>query len=164
MTDFGFPLLFDAAVKGTLVLLGAAGLALVLRRGSAASRHLIWQMAVLAILLLPLVKAFSPLRFAVLPALRSPIAAAPAAPASNPDLTSKSTIEKQSAAPATQPPAQVGAAPTQGQSLPLRALTWLAIVWLLVAAVLLMRLALGFVLVRWFALRAYPLYEEGWAE
>jgi hypothetical protein len=27
-----------------------------------------------------------------------------------------------------------------------------------------MRLVLGFFLVRWFALRAYPLYEEGWAD
>jgi HEAT repeat protein/beta-lactamase regulating signal transducer with metallopeptidase domain len=168
MTDFGFPLLFDAAVKGTLVLLAATGLALVLRRGSAASRHLIWQMAVLAVLLLPLVKTFSPLRFAVLPELRSPIAAAPA-PVSIRDAASTPTTPAvvQTNGQASQAETRSAArtdAQSSGPSLPLRALTWLAIVWLVVAAVLLLRLALGFVLVRWFALRAYPLYEEGWAE
>ena len=55
MESFTFALLVDAALKGTLVLLAATGLVLILRRGSAARRHLVWQMAVLAVLCLPLV-------------------------------------------------------------------------------------------------------------
>jgi len=46
-------LLIDAAVKAT-VLLGAAALTtLALRRASAASRHLVWTIALLAALALP---------------------------------------------------------------------------------------------------------------
>jgi HEAT repeat protein/beta-lactamase regulating signal transducer with metallopeptidase domain len=174
MTEIGFPLLVDAAVKGTLVLLAATGLALLLRRGSAASRHLIWQMAVLAVLMLPLIKAVSPFTIPVLPELRSPIAAAPAAVEPNTSLNSVSAPSapaSNSNSNVVQPNVEArfgveqnaGAQPSVAP-FALRALTWIAFAWIVVAAALLMRLALGFVLVRWFALRAYPLYEEGWAE
>ena len=80
----GLTLLIDAALRGTLVLLAASLLVISMRRGSAASRHLIWQLALLAVLALPVVKLVSPLRLAVLPAFRSPIAMPVAAPAPAP--------------------------------------------------------------------------------
>ncbi|HEX6064522.1 MAG TPA: M56 family metallopeptidase, partial [Longimicrobiales bacterium] len=175
-------LLLESALKGTVVLLAASLLVITMRRGSAASRHLIWQLALLALLALPLIKVVSPLQFAVLPTLRSPIAApieqAPqvtqpvqrtemkqtersatgdvastSAPVSTSTSTSTSTFNSQAT------PAQAA-----GPSLLIRALFWAAVAWLAVAAVLLLRLAFGFLLVRWFALRAYPLYEDGWNE
>jgi TonB family protein len=50
----GFALLFEAAVKGTLVLLFAVVLTLLLHRSSAAARHLVWTLALGATLLLPI--------------------------------------------------------------------------------------------------------------
>jgi HEAT repeat protein/beta-lactamase regulating signal transducer with metallopeptidase domain len=169
-------LLFDAALKGTIVLLAASMLVVMMRRGSAATRHLVWQLALLAVLALPLVKAVSPFQLAILPTFRSPIetpapafekASEPAASTEQKmiktdeeDATSNSaSISTTSNIPAVTTPATTGS-----PSLPLfvRVLSWLAFAWLAVAAVLLMRLAFGFLLVRWFALRAYPLYENGW--
>src|SRR5918996_1052435 len=69
----GFALLVDAALKGTIVLLAATALVILLRRGSAASRHLVWQFAVIAMLGLPVIKVVSPWRLPVLPQWRSPI-------------------------------------------------------------------------------------------
>lgn len=177
MDTFSFALLVDAALKGTLVLLAAGGLTLILRRGSAARRHLVWQMSVLAILSLPLIKAFSPMQLAILPELRSAITVAPAAPA---DVFAPAveTPENAGAITTAAPPSTTTSSPTTSSPNPfstsadaagstplvLRALRWFGYAWIIVAAALLMRLALGFVLVRWFALRAYPLYEEGWSE
>jgi HEAT repeat protein/beta-lactamase regulating signal transducer with metallopeptidase domain len=181
-SSFGFPLLLDGAVKGTLVLLAATVLVLLLRQGSAASRHLVWQLAVLAILGLPVIKVLSPLRLPVLPELRSPIvrndaahlpaqsvvpsdvaAAAPSAAQDPQRGEPKSTvIDATSSNAATSPNAETSSTPKTPFTL--RLFTWIGLAWLVIATGLLLRLALGFVLVRWFALRAYPLYENGWSE
>ena len=49
-----FTLLSEVLIKGTLLLLFAAAVALALRRASAASRHLVWTLALSALLALPL--------------------------------------------------------------------------------------------------------------
>lgn len=59
----GFSILVGAALKGTIILGLAAGLAWVLRRRSAAARHLVWTAAAAALLALPLLTL-------TLPALR----------------------------------------------------------------------------------------------
>jgi hypothetical protein len=81
MQTSGLTLLVDAALKGTAVLLSATALVVLLRRGSAASRHLIWQFAVFAVLCLPVIKVISPWQLAVLPQWRSPIVRADVGPA-----------------------------------------------------------------------------------
>ena len=54
------PLILDSALKGT-VLLGLAALAAVwLRRGSAASRHMAWQLGLMGVLVLPVVSTLTP--------------------------------------------------------------------------------------------------------
>jgi beta-lactamase regulating signal transducer with metallopeptidase domain len=77
------PLFIDLAVKGTLLLVLAFAAAALLRRCSAATRHLNWQLALAGLLALPLVAAVTP-RVAV-PA--GPLAALldsePARPAAN---------------------------------------------------------------------------------
>ena len=49
-----FPILMSAALKSTVVLGIAWGLALLLRSRSAAARHLVWTAAAAAVLAIPL--------------------------------------------------------------------------------------------------------------
>src|SRR5882757_7014252 len=65
---FGAPtlLLVDSAAKGTALLVLAAALALILRRDSAATRHLVWLLAVVAMLVVPVLSALLP-QWRVLP-------------------------------------------------------------------------------------------------
>src|SRR3954462_12615955 len=57
-------------VKATVILLVAAGITRVMHRASAGTRHLVWLVALGALLLVPALTAWSPLRVAVLPAQR----------------------------------------------------------------------------------------------
>jgi beta-lactamase regulating signal transducer with metallopeptidase domain len=52
--------LFDAAVKGTAILLLAAVAALLMRRASAAARHWVWFLGVASLLVLPILSAALP--------------------------------------------------------------------------------------------------------
>ena len=54
--------------KATLLLLVAFGAATLLQRAAAGARHLVWVAILGAILLLPALSAWSPLRLAILPA------------------------------------------------------------------------------------------------
>ena len=56
----GLAVLLDAALKGAAVLVLAGLLALGLRRLSAASRHLLWLLAMVSLLLLPALSALLP--------------------------------------------------------------------------------------------------------
>ena len=60
-------LLVDSAVKGTVLLALAAIVALILRRDSAATRHLVWLLAIVAMLVVPVLSAMLP-QWRVLPA------------------------------------------------------------------------------------------------
>jgi beta-lactamase regulating signal transducer with metallopeptidase domain len=59
-------LLLDSAVKGTALLLLAAVAAVILRRDSAATRHLVWLLAMVAMLTVPVLSAVLP-QWRVLP-------------------------------------------------------------------------------------------------
>src|SRR5262245_1321683 len=54
-------------VKATLVLLAALGVTRVMERGSAVSRHLVWFVSLGALLLIPVLASWSPIRLAILP-------------------------------------------------------------------------------------------------
>ncbi len=172
--------LLDVALKGTVVLAMASLLVFMLRRSSAASRHLVWQLALIAVLALPLLKVVSPVRLPVLPALRSPIAEPvqqreePQPLVTNTEAEQAQKTEESTTspdisalvfAPATSSPPATEVTPTQTKTpVLMRVLFWSAVMWAVVAAVLLVRLLAGFLLVRFYALRAYPLYENGWYE
>ena len=53
--------------KATIVLLAALGVTRVMERGSAISRHLVWFVSLGALLLIPVLASWSPLRLAILP-------------------------------------------------------------------------------------------------
>src|SRR5262245_7540182 len=59
-------LLVDSAAKGTALLVLAAVAVLILRRDSAATRHLVWLLAMVALLVVPLLSALLP-QWRVLP-------------------------------------------------------------------------------------------------
>ncbi|HQX52532.1 MAG TPA: M56 family metallopeptidase, partial [Planctomycetaceae bacterium] len=59
-------LLIDSAIKGTALLLFAGVVVLFLRRDSAATRHLVWLVAIIAMLAVPLLSAMLP-QWRVLP-------------------------------------------------------------------------------------------------
>ena len=59
-------LLVDSAVKGTALLVLAAIATLILRRDSAATRHLVWLLALVAMLVVPVLSALLP-QWRVLP-------------------------------------------------------------------------------------------------
>jgi beta-lactamase regulating signal transducer with metallopeptidase domain/HEAT repeat protein len=54
--------------KATVVLLAALGVTRAMERGSAISRHLVWFVSLGALLLIPALASWSPLRLAILPA------------------------------------------------------------------------------------------------
>src|SRR5271163_3321608 len=60
-------LLMDSAVKGTALLVVAAVAVMILRRDSAATRHLVWLLAIVAMLVVPVLSALLP-QWRVLPA------------------------------------------------------------------------------------------------
>src|SRR2546430_3054949 len=59
-------LLIDSALKGAALLLLAAALAMILRRDSAATRHLVWLLAIVALLVVPVLSVMLP-QWRVLP-------------------------------------------------------------------------------------------------
>src|ERR1700704_1886785 len=67
--------------KATLILLVALGITLTMQRASAGARHLVWLVTVAALLLVPALTAWAPIRLRMLPAEASPtLAVAPASP------------------------------------------------------------------------------------
>jgi hypothetical protein len=53
-------ILFDAAVKGAVLLILATAIAFALRRASASLRHLLWSLSIAALVALPLLAALAP--------------------------------------------------------------------------------------------------------
>lgn len=146
-------LLFDAALKGA-VLVGVAALAAyLLRHRSAAARHAVWTAAMAGHLALPVLAL-------VAPEWRIPLVARPAwmvAPAQQPALatppatdggsdrsaagTPPSTDELSGAQPRT--PTSVGATDTSAPAAPRGVLFYLVLAWAAGAAFILLRLAVG---------------------
>jgi len=59
-------------IKATIVLLAALAVTRAMERGSAVSRHLVWFVALGAVLLIPALASWSPLRLAILPPVDVP--------------------------------------------------------------------------------------------
>src|SRR5437016_9778809 len=68
-------LLILCSLKATVILIAACGLCAILRRASAATRHLVWTLAFAALLLLP-IPVPSPVRTGAGQAIRLPVAQA----------------------------------------------------------------------------------------
>jgi hypothetical protein len=136
----------ELAVKSTLVLGVAGVLAFLLRRRSAAVRHIVWTTAVAGVLALPFTHLI-PVRIAVLPAS---LAGAPAQVARVDDVTPAVALPQavEEAVPSPQPlpePVREASAPAAAGWWPadVERTTVMVGVWLLVASVLVLRVLAG---------------------
>jgi beta-lactamase regulating signal transducer with metallopeptidase domain/HEAT repeat protein len=160
-------------VKATLILLAALGITRAMQRSSAGARHLVWLVALGALLLVPALTAWSPLRLAILPAAPSvvPSGTAPigdvAAPIANVDNSAAPVARTSSDAPTAAPasasiPAdasvtsRVGALATSSWPMLLLAL------WALVALGIVATLGWAALAVRRIVRHARPLETPAW--
>ncbi|MEZ5292023.1 MAG: HEAT repeat domain-containing protein [Vicinamibacterales bacterium] len=171
--------LLGSAVKGSALLGLAALAALWLKRGSAASRHLAWQLGLFGLLALPVVTLVQPFQWEV-PALPA-IAVAPAA-----QVAALTPIGDSAPAPAPRAARRVDLAPAspdaareaQGPGVAVAAIpaddapaiswqsrvpAWLGAMWLLGAAAVLARFGVGLLVARWYARHSTPLDAVEWA-
>jgi beta-lactamase regulating signal transducer with metallopeptidase domain len=157
--------LLDLAWKSSLLLACGAAAALLARRASAATRHLIWSAALLGALALPVATALLPaVRVAAFPAevLARP-APAPAAAAAPPETDSSAAEDRESA-----PFPAVDSRPAlPAASFAMPRVDWgriARLVWATVALALLMRVAAGDLQLRRIARRAQRAVDGEWTD
>jgi beta-lactamase regulating signal transducer with metallopeptidase domain len=153
-----FSAVLDTAIRGTFILLAALAATALMRRTSAAARHLVWLAALSALLLLPIARGFVP-EWRVLPA--APVFAAPAAtPAAGPVSAPTASPESNTlAAPAPSAAADAQPAPFR---IPVDWKTLALLAWAAGAALLAVRLVYGVVRVQWIERHATELTDDGW--
>jgi beta-lactamase regulating signal transducer with metallopeptidase domain len=177
--------LLDASAKSVLIFAIAAILALALRRASAALRHLVWTLAIVSALCLPILSILLPAR----PVLYVPaILGAPASPQSEPlpeenlearlpplPATTASSADTAQPPSETRPPAEAAASalqtPRPSPSVPAqpagarppRAIpSILLLIWSLGVAVALLPLLVGMHAVRRLRRHAHPFTDPAW--
>ncbi|HEU4557683.1 MAG TPA: M56 family metallopeptidase [Longimicrobium sp.] len=172
-----FAALADAAVKGTVILLAALVATRLMRRRSAASRHLVWMVALASMLALPLatrilpawrvVPVPAPLRpAATFVAPDAPVATLPVAnaPESVGDLVVTPVVRTdkgiESAAPQPSASASAPASPAESASFDWKMA--LLVLWAVGGAALALRLAYGLARVWWMQRRAVEIEDEEW--
>ncbi len=142
------PVLLDSALKGAALLILAAMSVLLLRKASAATRHLVWLFAVGALLVLPALSALLP-GWAVLPRLNT----VESAPSFNSDKLLPSPLGRTAVVEVGLPVTSAARSVTVQEITPTKsfhARDWLMLVWMAGITMLLMRL----VAAQWFLGRA----------
>jgi len=149
-TGKSLALLLDATLKGTSLLLLCGVLALALRRASAAARHLIWSLGLLAVLALPICSLILPAwDLCVIPALPSGTRDEKTIGKEDPPVVLGSS--RISAARA----ARVASVPVGARGGPLRAV-WILCLWAICSALLAARIVVGEWRVRRIRRRSLP--------
>jgi len=155
--------------KGTALLLGAVAVAAVLRRGSAALRHLVWGMGIVTVLVLPLVSLALPWRLAVVP-METAIGAVSQTPVE--PVPSSTSARHETPAALDRGPGEPQPSPSattlqtserrRASLSPATIVSLLLLVWGLGAASLLGRLTLGAMVLRRVVRRGTPLETPAW--
>ncbi len=170
--------LLEVSVRGAVVLALTAAVCLTLRRASAALRHLLWTLAIICLLCLPLVSLLLPAwRVRGVPRLPAPSAGPvhqslaqpePGGDASIPALTTAApaTILKSSAAPSLTANRTRGSVERWASGrFPRERIPSLALaVWALGAAIALLPALVGLVCVARLVRRARPVVDDSWCE
>jgi hypothetical protein len=163
-------ILADAFVKATILLLVAAAGTLVLRRSSAAMRHLVWALACAGVLVLPVASALLPTwRVPAWPSLDMPVAsnaeqiAGEARTASRP---AEQTRVNPAPSPSVVEAHATPAATVADEAVRFRLTTdWTALVfpiWLSGVVVVLLLVALGMTRIAWLDRVTQPAQDESW--
>ena len=160
-------LLADAGLQGLALLILTALAARLMRRKSAAARHLIWALAMAALLLMPLVSMGIPQWHLPLLPQDDPFVPLTAPETSSPVAQAPSQAPSASAPPPSAPPEPAAAPPTEpaAETLPAAPFPWTAaacLIWLAGALVVALPHLAGMLAVRRLARRARPLEEGAW--
>jgi len=158
-------LLLEAALKGSILLGCAAALTTLMQRRSAAARHLVWGMALLAAALMPVAARLLPAWRVSLPLAMAPAAVAASEAAGQADSRTNSAALPPSVSPPSREPASVSDFPTfrsphrasGGPRLSVSAA--LTLTWALVATLLLGRLLAGSLSLTRLSRRAAPITD-----
>jgi HEAT repeat protein len=159
--------LFEAALKATVMLLLVFGVAALLRRASAAARHTVWSSGFAGLVALPLLATTLPWRLEVLPAAASVVVPAPAFDAAEGEplgvINETLNDERPTAEAAVNlmPPAAPSGSSVSQPSNPG---SWLVALWLVGAVLVIGRLVLGWFLMAWLSRRGQPLTDAGWTD
>jgi beta-lactamase regulating signal transducer with metallopeptidase domain/HEAT repeat protein len=148
-------------IKVTLLLVVALGASALLQRASAGARHLVWVAVVGALLLLPALAAWSPVRLEILPAATAAAIAAPASQAAAHNAaapappTTPSTVNEAASPEATR-------AAQEGTFARISGWRIAASIWAVIALGVAAWLVLGFLAVRRIVRNARRLEEREW--
>ncbi|MFL5538312.1 MAG: M56 family metallopeptidase [Longimicrobiaceae bacterium] len=173
-----FAVLVDAALRGSLILLAALAATRLMKRRTAAARHLVWVVALASMLALPLLSRVLPAwRVVPVPAPLRPVTSFVAAPvAAAPPVVSAlreggvervADVPSSAASPASSSGDGIAANPAaSAPATPAApAFDWktaLMAVWIVGGAALALRLAYGMVRVFWMERRAVEITDDGW--
>jgi HEAT repeat protein/beta-lactamase regulating signal transducer with metallopeptidase domain len=167
----------DAIAKASLLFAAAGLVSFVLRRGSAAARHMIWTLALLSVLVLPALSVALPrwqLPLLTLERESPPLSASSSQlPAPSTELSNRESRLGASGSPVPAPtmertPVASGpvAAASQTEAAPTRTpMSWSALlltVWVMGASLILARLGAGVIAVQWIARRTERVVDAPW--
>lgn len=163
-------------IKATTILLAALGITLLMQRASAGARHLVWLVTLGALLLIPALTAWGPLRLEVLPAAEPAVPAVPVSP-DVPATPTQAVITNGSATiiasgagsaasrASLSPAVSTSASPHAGLAASIRnASVWsIALgLWAVVALAIVVSLAWSALVVRGLVRRSEPLDDQSW--
>lgn len=151
-------------LKVTLLLVAALLVTLVMQRAPAGSRHLVWLVALGALLLVPLLATWGPIHLRVLPESFAPRIAAVIAPPPVAGPRDAPPAPASGVGSVHQPSTEASARPGLLQLLSEHLTTTLVAAWLAVVALLLGWLAFGAWSVRRIVRRAAPLEHPDWQQ
>jgi HEAT repeat protein/beta-lactamase regulating signal transducer with metallopeptidase domain len=163
--------MLDPILKVTVLLALVAIAAQQLRRSSAALRHMLWNFAIVAMVLIPVLTAIVPVRLRILPSDASAIGLVRPQPAAGArtDLAAGARTEDHGSKPigvSDHAPVEAGVATavTSAPATPLDLTQKLIIVWALGVLFLFARYTIGWVRVRAIARRSTTVTDEAWLQ
>jgi beta-lactamase regulating signal transducer with metallopeptidase domain/HEAT repeat protein len=154
-------------IKATLILIAALGITLAMQRASAGARHLVWLVTLGALVLIPALTAWGPLRLEILPAQAPAVAAEVPAPEARPSVAAAPVVSDAPPMAQPSPAATVASESTGGALAALRgASVWsiLLATWGVVALGILLLLGWSALTVRRLVQRSVPLDDPSWRD
>jgi beta-lactamase regulating signal transducer with metallopeptidase domain/HEAT repeat protein len=159
-------------IKATTILLAALGITVAMQRASAGARHLVWLVTLGALLLIPALTAWGPLRLEVLPAAEQAGAPAlptiPAPPVTAPAPVADGSVNMVASAAPTSPAASDAPSVSSTDSGVIASIRdarlWVVALtlWAVVALALVVSLSWSALVVRRLVRRSEPLDDQSW--